>query len=170
MMNYKLQKAFVICFFSLAGAIFLVGILWIPTWILFSEIRWICDSATISERLNIEYFEETITKSDEIVVHYNDTEYDNASNEFLSYYASVHQSCQETNPQGYLITEIATIITDGKFTFMASYSTNVHYFTLHYYVTPSGEDKPFWDNDAWGIKYYSFSPSSVDSLIDYFAD
>lgn len=37
-MNYKLQKAFVIGFFTLAGAIFLAGILWFTITLLVNKI------------------------------------------------------------------------------------------------------------------------------------
>ncbi|NCA96778.1 MAG: hypothetical protein EOM77_01110 [Bacteroidia bacterium] len=137
---------------------------------LISDIQWKHNSTIISQRLNINYFTNTIAKSSYIIVRYNDAEYDDFRDGFLSYYVSTHDSCEEIDTQEVLITEFAVIIKDGQFTFSAHYSTNADYFLLEYFVSPTDEDKPFWDVDAIGIKYFSFDPSSVLSLIDYFID
>lgn len=171
-MNYKVQKAFVIGFFSLAGAIFLAGILWLPITLLVNKIRWKCDMATIDERLNIEYFQETIARSDEIIVHCKNTEYENesVSDDFLTYYASAHDSCLASEQRGLYGEDFSVTIIDGRFTFTADYSSDIDYFHLEYFVHSNPQNDTFWDFWASDIEYFSFNPAFVEVFISYFSD
>jgi len=66
--------------------------------------------------------------------------------------------------------DFSVTIKDGRFTFIAEYSSDVDYFRLKYFVHSNPETDTFWDFWASDIKYFSFNPASVESLIDYFMD
>ncbi len=85
----------------------------------------------IYKRMNLDYFEKAIIRTDNLVVIYNNLEYVNPGDEFKEYYSESHKT-PLGEPSGstdrhYLI----VYVSDGDYTFRAVYESNAQEFELY---------------------------------------
>ena len=173
MSNYKAGKPVLI-----GAIVLLIAAIVIP----FAVIGFILLATDISykkinERVNLNYYEQLIIKTDKLVVFYDNMQYSNLSDEFRSYYSESHNTPVDNSSYSGLLSSDAdsffVCAVDGNYVFKATYWNDLNKFELC--CVPSSFDNfmnynydahAFWSSSITTFPYNSLA--NWNNLISYF--
>ncbi len=131
----------------------------------------------INERVNFDYYEKLIIKTDKLVVFYNNIQYLNPSSEFREYYSESHKTpVDNSSSDESLVSDNDSFFVcavDGNYVYKAIYYKNTDTFEL--YCIPAGGYDRFeayhFDVSKYltiGRKNFPYnSQANFDSVISY---
>jgi len=162
-MNYKVGQGIVAGCFVVAGlAIFsftLLPLIVVGAFFTAGQIEY----DIVHQRLNIDCFERAISESDQITVSYGDAKYDDLGDDFVDYYMNTHDACAETTSHD-VVADLAVIVADCSYSFVARYSSSSAYFVLEYTDDPHPDELSFWNRPS---KCFSYASADVEALIGF---
>ncbi len=139
MSSYKLGKPIFIGSIVILVAAIVIPFAIIGFVLLASDISY----KKINERVNLDYYEKLIIKTDKLVVFYEDVQYLNPSSEFKEYYSESHNTpVEEPSSEENLVSDADSFFvcaSDGNYVYKAIYYKNVDMFEL--YCVPGGYDR-----------------------------
>lgn len=134
----------------------------------------------VSTRLNVDYYEKIILKSENLTVKYQGVEYSNLGNDFKEYYSASHEIALDESSDiassaalNNTYQDVITVfVGDGKYTLEAVYERNVQSFVLYCMVITYKElaEKDFFYTTSYQISNKTFpynANTNFDILVSY---
>lgn len=134
----------------------------------------------VDKRLNLDYYERIILKSENLTVKYQGVEYSNLGNNFKEYYSASHEIALDESSDiassaafNDTYQDVITVfVGDGKYTLEAVYERNIQSFVLYCMVITYKElaEKNFFYTTSYQISNKTFpynANTNFDILVSY---